>query len=138
MTVCSVPIEHLSFIWPRARPFVVKALERDDSGRYEAEDILRLLISGDARLWVAWDDAVQAAIITQIIQYPRLRELRIWLVGGGNMKSWVNEATELLEGFGRASGCALIAGGMRRGWVRMGNAATGGWKETGFTFHKRL
>lgn len=93
------------------------------------------------RLWVAWnteEKAVEAAIVTEIKQYPRLRELHIWLIGGRNMNVWAKEGLELVEAYARAEGCTLATGALRRGWARVGAQATGGWRETGVSLEKRL
>lgn len=90
---------------------------------------------------MSWDEEtkdVEAAVITEIVRYPRLNELRIWLIGGRNMAAWAKEGLEMVEAFARANGCAFATGYMRRGWLRVGNAATGGWSETGVTLEKRL
>jgi hypothetical protein len=106
--------------------------------RYEAADILALLLDGKVRLWVSWDperERVEAAIVTEIIQYPRVRELLVWLVGSDNMKACAREAYDLLEAFARDMGCAVISGRLRRGWIRIGGP---GWHEAGSCFEKRL
>lgn len=138
MTVCCVPIEHLPFIWPLARPHLEKPLSRQKVRRYELPDILEGLLNGTGRLWVSWNEdqkAVEAAIVTEIIKYPRISELRLWLIGGRNMKAWGIEARDLLETFARDMGCGVMTGGDRKGWVRFGGE---GWEETGVTFEKRL
>ncbi len=78
---------------------------------------------------------MEAAIVTEIIQYPRMRELLVWLVGSDNMKGCAREAYDLLEAFARDSGCAVISGRLRRGWIRIGGP---GWYETGPGFEKVL
>ena len=106
--------------------------------RYEAADILSLLLDGKVRLWVSWDpelERVEAAIVTEIIQYPRARELLVWLVGSDNMKACAREAYDLLEAFARDSGCSVIGGRLRRGWIKIGGP---GWYETGASFEKSL
>lgn len=138
MSLCCVPIEHLSFIWPHARGFIASALALDPVGRYRLEDVLSGLLCARFRLWISWDDdrkEIEAAGVTEIIQYPRARELRIWLVGGRNMRRWGRPFAELLEQFARDMGCGVISGHLRRGWIRV---AGEGWKESGFSFEKVL
>lgn len=113
-------------------------LQREGSGRYLPVDILNLLLGSKAKLWIVWNDethAVDAAIVTEIVHYPRLDELRIWLIGGRNMKAWGVPCRDILEEFARANGCAYVTGGMRRGWLRIGGP---GYRETGITFEKAL
>lgn len=136
-TFCDVPTPHLPLVWPLARPHLMRALDREGSGRYLPEDILRALLDAKARLWVAWnarENTIDAAVVTETIDFPRKRELRIWLVGGRNMRGWVKAAEKMLEAFARAEGCAFLTGAMRRGWLRVGT----GFRETGITLEKAL
>ena len=138
MTVCTVPIEHLSGIWPLARPHIARALDRDKAQRYLPNDVLALLLKGSVRLWVSWNEqekSVEAAMITEIIEYPLLRELKIWLVGGRNMMAWGREARDLFELYGREHGCSIMSGALRKGWLKIGGA---GYEQTGIMFEKRL
>lgn len=126
-----------AFLWPEVRPHIKRALDREGSGRYLPEDVLRFALNGKVKLWVAWNQAtteIEAAIVTEIVIYPQLKDLRIWLVGGGNMRAWIAEARDTLEAFGRAQGCAYAVGAMRKGWLRVGN----GYKQTGICFEKDL
>lgn len=120
------------------KPFVARVLDRDPIRRYEPVDVLRSLLDGTTKLWISWnpdEKAVEAAIVTEIIQFPRIKEMRIWLVGGRNMKAWVYEARDLLEEYARDFDCAVISGAWRRGWLRIGGL---GWHETGITFQKDI
>jgi hypothetical protein len=138
MSLCIVPIEHLPFIWPQARGYVVKALDRDGRGCYLPEDVLKALLDGICRLWISWHDErerVEAVVVTETIQYPRRVGLRLWLIGGENMKAWGIPMRDLLEEYAIAHGCDAIEGGLRKGWLRIGGE---GWHETGITFEKRL
>lgn len=136
--VCDVPIGHLHFIWPQARQFVVAANDRAGGGRYLPSDIFALLLAGKARLWVSWDASrrrVEAAIITQIIEFPRLKELHIWLVGGEHRGQWFDEAEAMIEAFARAEGCSKIASSGRLGWLRVIGPD---WHQTGATWEREL
>lgn len=136
---CDVRVEHIPQIWPSVRPFIAMALAREGSARYAPADVLELLLGNKARLWISWNPdarAIEAAAVTDIIVFPRgLKELRIWLVGGRNMRAWVAEMRDMIEAYARANGCAFLSGSMRRGWIRIGGD---GWRETGRTFEKRL
>ena len=125
-------------MWPLTRPFLERALALDPVGRFWIEDVLIGLLDARLRLWISWDDEkreVEAAGVTEIIQYPHARELRIWLVGGKNLRRCGRPFAELLEQFARDMGCDVMTGAMRRGWVRV---AGPGWMETGYNFEKRL
>lgn len=132
-----MPIWHVPYVWAEAAPLIEKALHRENSGRYAADDVLKEILAGNARLWIAWnpgDKAIDAAIVTKIVAYPRQRDLWIWLVGGRNLRGWVKEGREMVEAYARAEGCTMSVGGMRRGWLRVSD----GYKETGVILEKRL
>lgn len=140
LPICDVPVEHIVAVWPHVRGYIASVLERDGSGRFETSDILAALLRGEAKLWVAWDadrKTAAAAVITEIIVYPRLSECRVWIVGGrpGSLKSWVYATRDMIEDYARAQGCAFISGAMRRGWIRIGGP---GWQPTGMSFDKDL
>lgn len=132
-----MPIGYVPFVWAEVTPLLKKALDREGSGRYEIDDILKLLLEGTARLWIAHDPdvhAIKAAVVTQIVQFPRKRELRIWLIGGSDMHAWAKQGLEMVEAFARSIGCFAVTGGMRRGWMRIGD----GYKDGGVMLEKRL
>jgi hypothetical protein len=134
--VCDVPIHHLPVIWPLVEHFIAAALDLDECERFLPIDIYKLLIEGRGRLWVSWDRQTrefEAAAVTEIIQYPRCRECRVWLVGGRNMRAWSQEFQEMVEGYARGAGCDHMASSGRRGAVRVA-----GYKQVGFDLIKRL
>lgn len=125
-------------MWPHVRDHIKRALDREGSGRYEPSDILIALMQEKAKLWVVWNSETKtadAAVVTELVQYPRARDLRIQIVGGRDMKAWVFDARDTLEEYARSLGCRFISGSMRKGWIRIGGP---GWRETGASFDKVL
>lgn len=134
--VCDVPIHHLPVIWPLVEHFVAAALDRDECERFLPIDVYKFLAEGRGRLWVSWDRKVRefdAAGVTEIIQYPRCRECRVWLLAGKNMRAWVRELCEMVEAYASFEGCNHLATSGRRGWVK-----ASGFKQVGFDLIKRL
>ncbi len=120
-------------MWPQVRTFIERALAWEKTGRYLPADVLEALLRGDAKLWVSWDgEKAEAAMVTQIIAYPRLREFKVWLVGGRNLRAWVREAQDIFEQVAKEQGCAVVASGGRKGWLR----ASSGYRQTGIGFEK--
>lgn len=138
MTFCDVSTPHLVAMWPHVREHIKAALDREGSGRYEPSDILTALMQERAKLWVVWNSETKtadAAVVTELVKYPRALELRIQLVGGRNMRAWVFEARDTVEEYARSLGCKFMAGSLRKGWLRIGGP---GWHETGASFEKVL
>ena len=134
---CDVPIDHIPYVWPKIEPFLAKSLKFDDCARYQAVDVFELLLQGGSRrLWIAFDTERQefdGAAVTEIIQSPRCRECRAWLVGGKNLRLWQDEMRAMIEAYAQAEGCQFVTGSGRRGWTRMP-----GYESAGILFQKAL
>ena len=97
----------------RCREWIQDALDRDMIGTHNIDDIFDGIVSGQAQLW----PCANAALVTDIEEYPRCKILRGWLAGG-KLEEIV--ATEpVIREWAKAQGCnrVIIAG--RRGWVRV-------------------
>lgn len=105
-------------IWPQARPFVVAALDRDPACGFLPEDVLNALMGATMRLWVSWNDdarAIEAVVITETLQFPRLKKLSVFLSGGRNIWQWWRPMIDTLERYAADTGCSYIIGGGRDG-----------------------
>jgi hypothetical protein len=61
-----------------------------------------------------------AVIVTQIIQYPRLRGLNMFLVSGKDMDRWFDQAQDLMCKYGQAKGASFFD--LSAAGVKVGNA----------------
>ena len=94
-----VPPKDVGLIWKQIEPLLLKPLEIDGFA-YMPKDIFDSLLKKKMQLWISWNvkqNNVEAAIVTEIIDYPRLRSCRYFLAGGTNMKSWFNPIKEQIE-----------------------------------------
>ena len=85
------------------------------------KDIFDSLLKKKMQLWISWNvktNVVEAAIVTEIIDYPRLRSCRYFLAGGTNMKSWFNPIKEQVEQWAKLNKCQRIELVGRKGWVK--------------------
>ena len=67
----------LSARFYQAKKFINAALEYAN-GSHSIDDIFQIVVAGDAQFWAT----EEAALVTEIIDYPRKRTLRFWLAGG--------------------------------------------------------
>lgn len=88
-------------------------------GRFEAEDIKEGLSNKDQQLWIAFDDSIKGAVITEIIQYPRMRTLVMHFTGGKELQSWKDPMLNTLQSYAKDKGCDSIESYGRRGWERI-------------------
>ena len=119
------PRDELARRWAEVEPHLRRATDR--TGCYEPIDLLAAAIAGRMGIWVAErDGAIDAAIVTEIRQYPRRRVLEVPFIGGRNLRGWVKPLLDVLDAHGRAAGCSHIAGSDRKGWARVGGFTVAG------------
>ena len=104
--------------WERCGDYIEDALEYAQFS-HTLEDVLRVVLAGDAQFW----PESKAALVTEIIDYPQRRTLRFWLAGG-NLETLRDLEIAAIE-WSKHWGCTASEIIGRRGWVR----ALNGYKE---------
>lgn len=96
----------------RAAPWLDAALAH--GGRtHELDDVLALVMAGEAQLWAC----EVAAMITVIEDDPLERRLLIWLAGG-DLDALVQRLRPQAEAWARHAGCRRVVVIGRAGWER--------------------
>ncbi len=95
----------------RLRHHVEAALEYS-GGTHGIEDIAEGLKKGRFQLWPA-DDSV---VVTEIIVYPRLKNLHFFLAGGDLDE--LRLMRPLIESWGKSMGCTRVSLAGREGWSK--------------------
>ena len=134
--ICEVPAAHVALLWPQIEPHVAAALKRDPTPGYLPEDVRRVLEQGQAQLWISWNEAeerAEAAMVTELLDCPRARIGRVWLIGGRNMKAWTRQFEEATDAWARRAGAVCMIAGGREGWTRVSS-----YRRTGGSFFKPL
>ena len=115
--VALVEAEDVDMVWDETYPLIEKAL-RYAEGELIPEDIKKHLDSANLRLWVALKDKdVIAAMVTEIIQYPRKKIVRVITLAGKDMDLWY-DFLPMVEGYAIRNGCSSLEAGTRRGMTR--------------------
>jgi hypothetical protein len=118
MEVSLVPPELVDGLWPRIFPYLSSASEYT-FGRYEPEDIIDFVISGQAHLWVVLDeDEIKGVTITRFWQYPRKKCLDLVFLAGDDGFGWKDEMLSTLRRWARDSECDVIEASGRAGLAR--------------------
>jgi hypothetical protein len=116
--VSYVPIKNLDKVWFHVEPLLQKPLEIDGNA-YTPKDILDGLLNKKMQLWIAWkDEKIQAAIVTEIVDYPQLRACRWFLAGGTDIKDWIVPIQELVESWAQQNNVQRMEIVGRKGWGR--------------------
>lgn len=93
------------------RKWIEAALEYS-CGTHNFEDIAAGVLSGHFQLWAG----KQSAVVTEITQYPRLKNLHFFLAGGN-----LDELALMrpgIEAWGKSIGCTRVTLAGRKGWAR--------------------
>lgn len=115
--VALVEAEDIDMVWDDVVPLIEKAL-RHAEGELIPEDIKKHLDSANLRLWVALEGRdVIASMVTEIIQYPRKKIVRVITLAGKDMSLWY-DFLPMLEGYAIRHGCSSLEAWTRKGMTR--------------------
>ena len=128
--IIKVPQEDLHIVWNEVEPLIKKAL--DDT--YTARDILDGLVKNSFQLFISWEDKVESAVITEVIQYPQKKVCRYFLAGGSNINNWLEPIQQEIEKFAKYNQCDAIEVAGRKGWLRK----LKGYKQKIYLMSKKL
>ena len=99
--------EHLE----RLRQHVEAALEYS-GGTHQFEDVLEMVEKNKLQVW----PATQSIVLTEIIVYPRLKNLHYFLAGGDLDE--LSRMRPMIESWGKSIGCTRVSLAGRRGWAK--------------------
>lgn len=123
----------VSHFWPHVSDFLEKAQPHSE-GELTTEDFLEFLKLADMQLWVAVrQKKVIAAMVTQIIPYPRKKVLRIIAIGGADMDRWFRFLPKVEE-FALTVGCESLEAWGRKGWKKI----LTDWNDSYIVYTKKL
>lgn len=125
--------EEVEDFWPLVSDLLEKAQPHSE-GELATEDFYEFLKLADMQLWVAiWQKKVIAAMVTQIIPYPRKKVLRIIAIGGAEMDRWFGFLPKVEE-FALNVGCDSLEAWGRKGWKKI----LTDWNDSYIVYTKKL
>lgn len=95
----------------RLRHHVEAALEYS-GGTHAFEDILEMVEKEQLQVW----PATQSIVLTEIIVYPKLKNLHYFLAGGDLDE--LSRMRPMIESWGKSLGCTRVSLAGRRGWAK--------------------
>ena len=99
-------------LWAHAAPMLQRAIDRCCDGCWEIDDVKLAVMEGRMQFW----PLNNAAVITEILEYPRKKALNCWLCGGSFEE--MAAISPALEKFARDNGCYALYGAGRKGWTK--------------------
>lgn len=101
--ISAVPCQMVGEAWPAVHHLLKAAL--DEGWGFEPADIFQRIAQGECQLWLVEKDMfIKAAIVTEVLHYPQMRTLNIWLLAGTEFKEF-KAAIASLESYARHNGC---------------------------------
>lgn len=90
-----------------------------DCGRLSMQDVKDAVKAQEMQLWGLHDGILRAVMVTQIINYPQLRAVRIIAVAGKDMELWLDTLIETVGAWGAENGAHVVEFVGRRGWEKV-------------------
>lgn len=128
-----VPTAGINAVWPIVSAWMAGACERGFA-KYAPDDFLALLLEEKAQLWLGKGDGIEAAAITDVIQYPNKRYARV-TIGMGDPTD-LSSFIAAFEAWARDIGCDGVQSEMRPGFSPQFGKA--GWKKTHVLMEREL
>lgn len=116
---------------PRQRALIAAAL-RHSGGSHTVEDIRVGLAQGRYQMW----DFGDSLIVTEVNEYPQLREVNFFLAAG--TRATLREAQHGILAWARRLGCQRAVFTGRKGWERTELVSEDGWTPQFVTYVKPL
>ncbi len=108
MQVCGVHPSHVAALWPQLRDFIRAAMRLGYDEFYGEDDIRDACSGGSMQLWVACGEtAIEAAIVSRIVRYPKRSVCQVPLSGGRRMRHWLPAMQAMIEGLAGAERPAI-------------------------------
>jgi hypothetical protein len=95
----------------RLRHHVEAALEYS-GGTHHFDDVVEMVKDSRLQVW----PATESIVLTEIIVYPRLKNLHYFLAGGDLDE--LSRMRPMIESWGKSVGCTRVTLAGRRGWSK--------------------
>lgn len=120
LNLVGVPYFVAEDVWPQVLHYVERYLEKSKEHRWNADDLLRCVLDRDMQLWlVTSNNQLETVVLTEIINYPRVRECNVFMVSGNmtTLEQW-REVVEKVVEWAAESGCHYVSSMARRGSMK--------------------
>lgn len=110
--------EHLTTLWPQFEAILTPALVL--IGTHDAEDVRRMAITGRVQVWAQINEAtVEAAVITEFVDYPKGLFIRAWLAGARREAAMDDDGFyAVMDQWRHQNGAAGFEAIGRHGWLK--------------------
>lgn len=129
-----VSVKDIDLVWPVVLPMLQRAIDLND-GDFDSDYVFDNLMKDTMQLFIGYskDDIIYASV-TELLPYQHNKALRIILMGGKQIDSWVD--TKIFEKFAKQQGCNRIEIVGRKGWIK--KLESRGYKQTHYIVTKEI
>ena len=124
MNFIKIQPQSIELIWPLVKDLVQKPVNQN-LGEFNLEDVYNWLTNGYMHLWIIGDEEeIVVAVVTEFVEYPREKRLRIVLAGGkkNNMDKWFDifwDKDSEIHKFAKKNNVKRFEVCGRDGWLRV-------------------
>jgi hypothetical protein len=105
--------------WPLVAPMLQKAVD-EAAGELALDDVYARMLDQRMQLLIAAEGTkILAAFVTEVVNYPKKRSLRVVLAGGRGARKWRGQLLEVLRAGAKAIGASTLETFGRGGWVKI-------------------
>lgn len=116
--ITSIPPEVVHTFWYELHEFIDSALKHS-LGEVTTVQLLEMILAKKAQLWgIREGEEFVGACVTEVIQYPNARSLRITTLGGKKMASWTEQLGGVMDEYASTVTADRIEAVGRRGFTR--------------------
>ncbi len=108
--------EELSNHFKQIKPYIQKVIDRFPE--FSITHLLREILTGVQCLFIITEDSIPIGFVTtKVKQYPEIKSLLIYMLGGEKLHQWADMVNDELEAQAKEAGCTRIELNGRKGWL---------------------
>jgi len=119
MKIIQIPPSEIPKLWTGIKDWLEKAVWHGN-GELLTEDLYAFCLQSRMQLWISVnnDYVPCGACVTEVIDYPRKRVIRIIALGGKDFRILMETGSQALEQWAKKIGASAIEVIGRKGWLR--------------------
>ena len=110
-----IPPEHIDAVWVLCAEFIQRGCKLGD---VTPDELKVRCKEGNAQLWFAWSDHLEAALVTEIWNLPKSTVCVFMSIGGQHISRWLGLLDDV-ETWAKAQGATISRTFGRKGWGRI-------------------
>lgn len=117
--IIAIPPQEVPAVFPHIINLIIQSMEYTH-GEFDIDDLYKQLLTLQTVLWTVTNERyeIEAFAITDVLEYPKKKVIRILLLAGKGMENWKQQFTDSMVAWGAKIGASGIEVIGRKGWER--------------------